>query len=118
MAQPVPASMCGQGTRSGFTRSGSFTSTSTQQAVQAPHSRPGRGWGSIIARTRLENFAVVVLAENFLLGRLVFRNGAAHPRRVHIVLGGDVFADDVAAPGAATQAGGHWHAVGEPAEIG
>ena len=60
-----------------------------------------------------ENLGVVELAEQFLLGRAVLGNRPAHPRRIHVVLDADVLADDVAAPGAAAEAGRHRHAVSE-----
>src|SRR4051812_20155402 len=60
-----------------------------------------------------EGFAVVELAEQFLLRWPVLGNRPAHPRDVHVVLQRDVLVGDVAAPDAAAHARGHRHPVGE-----
>src|SRR4029077_7405415 len=65
----------------------------------------------------LKGFAVVELAEQFLLGRSILGNRPAHPCHVHVVLERDVLVGDVAAPDAAPHARGHRHAVGEGAGI-
>src|SRR5947207_8549834 len=70
-----------------------------------------------ITRTLLEDFGVVELAEQLLLGRPVLRDGPTDPRRVHVVLDADVLAGDVAAPRAASEARRHRHAIGERAGI-
>src|SRR5436309_914339 len=61
--------------------------------------------------TSFDDIGVVELSEKVLLARFVLRNDAAHPGRVHVVLDADVLTGDIAAPGAASEAGGHRHAV-------
>src|SRR5829696_6192360 len=67
---------------------------------------------------RSEDFRVVELSEQLLLGRAVLRDRAAHPCHVEVVLQRDVLVGDVAAPDAAAHARGHRHAVGEGAGVG
>src|SRR4051812_579517 len=104
MAQPSPLRICTQATWSGFCNSGSSIAISTQQAVQAPQLRPGMGSGNLMTpacpwpqsrASSSEGGAAVEFPKDGLFGRLVFRNGAAHPGGVHVMLGGDVLADDV-----------------------
>lgn len=56
---------------------------------------------SVLA-TDLENFAVVILSEEFLLRWLVLRNGPADPRHIHIMLQMNVLTSNIAAPSTAT----------------
>src|SRR6185312_12558740 len=64
-----------------------------------------------------ECFAVVEPSENLLLAGPVFGDGPADPSGVHEVLNPNVFADNVAAPGAAAEARRHRHAVCERASV-
>src|SRR6266581_9782617 len=66
---------------------------------------------------RLEDLRIEELAEQFLLARPVFRDDAADPGRVHVVLDADVFAGDIPAPRAAAKACRLRHPVGERAGV-
>src|SRR5215210_257853 len=82
--------------------------------TRGPSRRGSRNHDRVAA---LEDFRVVELAKDLLFVRLVLRNRPADPGRVHVVLDADVFAGDVTAPGAATEARRLWHAVGERAGV-
>src|SRR5580704_6926587 len=66
---------------------------------------------SVLLTSCSKDRAIKEFAEYLFLRRLVFRDWLAHPGDIHKMLHPNVFACNVATPGAAPEAGGHWHSV-------